>query len=1098
MTNLMDRDHVKNHKWFKNLKADSAAKEKRIRKHAQSIDLGDSTGKPNLSDMFSSANRLGLLNNSKKLPDLIKTAILTAREVIDQFDFPISPAITYLGVKNVKTAGTTDDVLSGTIVLMCKFATVGGLKQSFDVPVQVVSGKVLPPSVIKFNGRDIVLAQSSVNAMVQRASSYELIPVRKQFSAPLTRDERESATELRNEIGYQAREGIGPVSTIRRTYKKARGNGGGSEELSNWLRGVVLIPDCISDDDMSSRGNGQIDLRDYRGDSKTVYVAVVHDGSGFNPGAALSVSQTNGDSALEKAFELLEEFERDSLDPETREEYFRTEEEEGFNPLTETFDGAVFTMTPQEFKTVVDSEPKLQVLEFIDNFEEEEPEEGGSFEKDSESDLTDKITPNEPMADMDDAKKFQNEPLRARKAQNDSYAVEVIDTINDEEQGGKVVNHVFAIGEEKARKQFDKYVEKYVTNRGEGGRYVVQLLDPSGEIIVDTQGSGGTNRDFQNTKEDSDLNLNHFAKKAQEDSGREDGYASLDWSPMLEDVRNNIDKWLEGYKNSGNYGWGDLGFAAALYMHHPLSPYETGGYEDWFSLPVEVRSGLEDALSSMRNEGLFEYAYGKDSPKDKGTGKALNAKRAQFDDEMTSEPAEEMIGPPIYFWKDEGKGRNDFDDTVIGRIFQWHGGQDTQEYELASSWQAGYAVPKSLVESVIDSLNYLGEEEAKELASDLQEILAYPGENCYTPEEEDSDDEEGGHQASRVASMGTAIPGGYEKVKELMDKAQDEGKDTFPRSWIHVLRNYLLEVVSTASQDAWATHLVNDGYVLNPYGSNNRGREKTAQVDPGLSDLSYDEIMRRIKETGSDPNYFENKLYDIAVKLGKPDPNASNALVQFATKFVDKSPISRDLIEGALRALDKHIDNEQAYAESEGRLDSEEQEESNAEMVWVHQTLDAVLNEQFDKMAQAEDEWNDELTMDEPDSHIYDGTKTPMEPGDSVKFQGHDGAIRGTVVEVNKAAGNAIVKAKGYEYRVALEDIQPLNSTFKKMWSNTAFRVLPQGKKYSEIFNDLAKNPEIDNPWAATWDARDKDIHSGPKETKNKDNTPILKGNANF
>jgi hypothetical protein len=148
----------------------------------------------------------------------------------------------------------------------------------------------------------------------------------------------------------------------------------------------------------------------------------------------------------------------------------------------------------------------------------------------------------------------------------------------------------------------------------------------------------------------------------------------------------------------------------------------------------------------------------------------------------------------------------------------------------------------------------------------------------------------------------------------------------------------------------------------------------------------------------------------------------------------------------------------------------------------------------MEKTAQVEDEWQEVMDEAVDDAHIYDGTKTPCEPGDSVKFQGHEGAIRGTIVEVNKAAGNAIVKAKGYEYRVALEDIQPLNSTFKKMYANSCIRILPPGKKYAQIFNNMEKNPSIDNPWAATWEARDKDLHSGPKETKNKDVKPIVKG----
>lgn len=897
MNDLFDKEHVKNHKWFKNLKADSAAKEKRIAKHAQSLDLGDSTGKPNLSDMFSSANRLGLLNNSKKLPDLIKTAILTAREVIDQFDFPISPAITYLGVKNVKTAGTTDDVLSGTIVLMCKFATVGGLKQSFDVPVQVVSGKVLPPSVIKFNGRDIVLAQSSVNAMVQRASSYELIPVRKQFSAPLTRDERESATELRNEIGYQAREGIGPVSTIRRTYKKAYF--GSASAVAEQIGGEIV-------------GYMQYNIEN-----------------------DIELDWTDLANFIGSKFEDL-----DPIDLANGLEYYNKFAEtpkhvkEGFPFISDEDQTTYFGVDPRQIGVVSD------------------------LDKDAESDLTDKITPNEPMADMDDAKKFQNEPLRARKAQNDSYAVEVIDTINDEEQGGKVVNHVFAIGEEKARKQFDKYVDKYVTNRGEEGRYVVQLLDPSGEIIVDTQGSGGTNRDFQNTKEDSDLNLNHFAKKAQEDD-----------ESLLRDVD------IDGYR---------------LQMWDNGEKYERGQRRNY------IRYSFTDPQGNVVFSG------------------------------------EDYSPSPMHAIDSDESVRG-----LLGYLTLRPGDTDDEYFEKYTDEQ------KSFADSAAEGLSMWG----------------------MDPQDDDEDDFyhtfkdwSGGHQASRVASMGTAIPGGYAKVKELMDKAQDDGKDTFPRSWIHVLRNYILEVVSTASQDSWATHLVNDGYVLNPYGSNNRGREKTAQFWEGEAKEFYEN--QRMKDYPKEPKF---QLGDKVIVW----PSESNSW------------------EGTISYMHSWDDYAETYNYKVNGRDE------NGEQTGKRLT---VPEGSMEKIAQAEDEWNDELVMDESDAHIYDGTKTPCEPGDSVKFQGHEGAIRGTIVEVNKAAGNAIVKAKGYEYRVALEDIQPLNSTFKKMYANSCLRILPPEPKYAQIFNNMEKNPSIDNPWAATWDARDKDLHSGPPEIKNKDVKPILKG----
>ncbi len=935
MTNLMDKDHVKNHKWFKNLKADSAAKEKRIRKHAQSIDLGDSTGKPNLSDMFSSANRLGLLNNSKKLPDLIKTAILTAREVIDQFDFPISPAITYLGVKNVKTAGTTDDVLSGTIVLMCKFATVGGLKQSFDIPISVVSGKVLPPSVVRFQGRDIVLAQSSVNAMVQRASSYELIPVRKQFSPMLTRDERACAAELRNEIGYQAREGIGPVSTIRRTYKKAQEDSA-KEELSNMLNSVVILRGCVS--------NEGVELRDSSGKSAPVFVAVVHDGSGYTPGAAVATSQRSSQGALEEAYEILEDhlFSGNGyLNEQDIEEARTTEDTEGYNPITERFDGAVFQVSPQDFQIIVEGAKaingeELKQIEFYDYFEEDEVEDSGpEFEKESESDLTNKITPDSPMQDMDEAKKFQNEPLRAKKglkktAYDDPTSI-----------------YEYMINEEGA------YNEANRIARGFDGWNIQDITMEFYEVFGDS---------WNLPKYDWEDVARMFINALEEDEGESKaGEGETPFTIYLDNLSDyqDPDPELDDMVKVHVSGPGAAAWAKEEHQSIAGSNWESTDPDFAYA----IIGDSSDLIEQLKAEGYTDINDDEYSPP-----KRVGAKKAQILPQGENEDADpasgEMIGPPIFFPDDEDKGRDDFDETLIGRIFQWHGGQGTAEYSLGSTWNAGKSVPKELVQEVMDSFESMSTnpkyadqaEELAKLAGDLQMVLTYPEEICYTPEKE-----------ARTASMGTAVPAGYETVKSLMDKAQEEDKDTFPRSWIHVLRNYILEVVSTASQDAWATHLVNDGYVLNPYGNNNRGRDKTAQV---------------------------------------------------------------------------------------------------------------------------EDEWQeDEVT----NASFYPDTKTPIEVGDTVKFLAFGGPVRGNIVEINAGGGNVIIGSKGYEYRVAIEDIQPLPSTFKKMWAESCLRVLPSGKKYAEIFNDLAKNPEIDNPWSATWDARDKDIHSGPKEMKNKDNREKVK-----
>jgi len=65
---------------------------------------------------------------------------------------------------------------------------------------------------------------------------------------------------------------------------------------------------------------------------------------------------------------------------------------------------------------------------------------------------------------------------------------------------------------------------------------------------------------------------------------------------------------------------------------------------------------------------------------------------------------------------------------------------------------------------------------------------------------------------------------------------------------------------------------------------------------------------------------------------------------------------------------------------------------------------------------------------------FYEGTKTPIEMNDNVKFEGNDGPIRSQIVEIQEDNNCVIVKSKGIEYRVHVEDISPLDSTFKKMY----------------------------------------------------------------
>lgn len=168
-------------------------------------------------------------------------------------------------------------------------------------------------------------------------------------------------------------------------------------------------------------------------------------------------------------------------------------------------------------------------------------------------------------------------------------------------------------------------------------------------------------------------------------------------------------------------------------------------------------------------------------------------------------------------------------------------------------------------------------------------------------------------------------PSAYPLVKEAIEKAEKDGSDTFPRAYDHILRQYILEFVSTASKDAWMIPLINDGYCLNPYGVNTR--RKRAQFLDKEIELEVSDDIEEVSDIISDI-----------------DPDLEEAIERF-----------------------------------------------------------------------------------------YEGTKTPIEVSDSVKWNSSDGKMKGTIVEVGED-DFIIIKGKGHEYRVGLDSVEPMPSTFQKMY----------------------------------------------------------------
>lgn len=103
-----------------------------------------------------------------------------------------------------------------------------------------------------------------------------------------------------------------------------------TRELEIWLKACVLIG-----------GEGEIDIA-MKG---PVYIAIVHDGSGFNPAAAIAVDQNQyhdlSNDVLEKAYEVLQDhnMKNEAYVKELQDEWGDRWEE----ILTEAYDGKVWT-----------------------------------------------------------------------------------------------------------------------------------------------------------------------------------------------------------------------------------------------------------------------------------------------------------------------------------------------------------------------------------------------------------------------------------------------------------------------------------------------------------------------------------------------------------------------------------------------------------------------------------------------------------------------------------------------------------------------------------------------------------------------------------
>ncbi len=156
---------------------------------------------------------------------------------------------------------------------------------------------------------------------------------------------------------------------IERKREMPRGISKDAEMFERYLHGVTLYGvECLDDID---------------NEKDAVSVSIVHDSSSYNPLAVMAYAQNNYyrrdrvDECLQKAFEVLENCNAGQQTREESNERYRTIDKEGYDPLTDTFDGQCFVLTVEQFYQVIenckkDSKSLAKTLAKVVRYEEEE------------------------------------------------------------------------------------------------------------------------------------------------------------------------------------------------------------------------------------------------------------------------------------------------------------------------------------------------------------------------------------------------------------------------------------------------------------------------------------------------------------------------------------------------------------------------------------------------------------------------------------------------------------------------------------------------------------------------------------------------------
>jgi hypothetical protein len=210
---LFKKDHIKNHPLLSGYKNAHKVREA-LDKHAQEIEEDD------LMDEFSQQNMKNPKgpNPQDKAPqDVIASAFNSVRDMIGQFEWPITPKVSFNNFKDVKKAVNDEHrIVSGIVIFNVDLKTKTGVRVQATVPVTISRGQAIPPSTFDHNGSTYIFAQSAINDIVKGKTIYKLDQMRDMYSAPFMKEDRQQAVESRNRAGWQ------PVEHDSRKQRQVR------------------------------------------------------------------------------------------------------------------------------------------------------------------------------------------------------------------------------------------------------------------------------------------------------------------------------------------------------------------------------------------------------------------------------------------------------------------------------------------------------------------------------------------------------------------------------------------------------------------------------------------------------------------------------------------------------------------------------------------------------------------------------------------------------------------------------------------------------------------------------------------------------------